>query len=132
MATAQQNEAQAREAYAAFAAGDLDKVKTVFHPDIVWHVAGSSPVARDYTGIDDVLGFFGAIFTETAGTFTNTLKDIIADDTTVVAIGRVRAERRGKVIDAEQVAVYRHDAEGKVIEASFYSDDTTRFDAFFS
>jgi len=36
MPTAKENETQAREAYAAFAAGDLDKVKAVFHPDIVW------------------------------------------------------------------------------------------------
>jgi hypothetical protein len=36
------------------------------------------------------------------------------------------------MIDAEQVAIYRHEGEGKVIEATFHSDDTTRFDAFFS
>ena len=132
MATAQENEAQAREAYAAFAAGDLDRVKTVFHPDVVWHVAGTSPVAGDYKGIDDVIGFFGTIFTETNGTFTNKLEEVIATEDTVVAIGHVHAERKGKVIDTKQVAVYRSAADGKVTEATFYGDDTTQFDAFFS
>jgi uncharacterized protein len=132
MRTADENETQAREAYAAFAAGDLEKVKSVFHPDIVWHIAGNSPRAGDYKGIDSVLGFFGTIFTETNGTFTNTLKEVIANERTVVAIGKVHAERKGTVIDAEQVAVYRADSDGKITEATFYADDTTRFDGFWS
>jgi uncharacterized protein len=132
MATAQENEAQAREAYAAFAAGDLDKVKSIFHPDIVWHMSGNSPIARDYKGIDDVMGLFATLFTETGGTFSNTLEEVIANEDTVVVIARVHAERQDNVIDAKQVAVYRNDAAGKVTEATFYGDDTTQFDAFFS
>jgi uncharacterized protein len=132
MATAQENEAQARKAYAAFAAGDLDTVKSVLHPEIVWHISGTSPMAGDYKGIDEVLGFFVKIFTETNGTFTNTPKDVIASESATVVVGRVHAERNGKTMDAEQVAIYRADAEGKVTEATFYSDDTTLFDAFFS
>jgi len=132
MATAQENEAQAREAYAAFAAGDLDKVKSVFHPDIVWHLSGNSPLARDYKGIDDVIGLFTTMFSETDGTFSNTLEEVVANEDTVVVISRVHAERQGKSIDAKQVAVYRNDADGKVTDATFYGDDTTQFDAFFS
>jgi len=132
MASAQENEAQARRAYAAFAAGDLDTVKAVFHPNIVWHVSGTSPLAGDYKGIDEVLGFLVKMFTETNGTFTNIPKDVIANDGATVVIGQVHAERNGKTIDAEQVAIYRADAEGKVTEATFYSDDTTQFDTFFA
>ena len=132
MATAQENEAQARRAYAAFGAGDLDTVKSVLHPDIVWHVAGKSPLAGDYKGIDAVLGFFGRIFAETNGTFSNTLKDVIASEAATVVIAQVHAERSGHTIDAEQVAVYRADADGMVTEATFYSDDTASFDAFFA
>ena len=132
MATAQENEAQARRAYAAFAAGDLETVKSVLHPDIVWHVGGSSPVSGDYKGIDDVLGFFGKLFTETNGTFTNTPTDVIATDTATVVIAHVHAERKGRVLDAEQVAIYRADGDGRVTEGTFYSDDTTQFDGFFS
>ena len=132
MPTAAENETQAREAYAAFAAGDLDKVKAVFHPDVVWHVDGKSPMAGDYKGITEVLDFFGKMFTETNGTFRTTLQEVIATEDTVVVIGRVQAEREGKSIDATQVAVYRSDAEGRVTDATFYSDDTSQFDAFFS
>ena len=131
MATAQENEAQARRAYAAFAAGDLETVKGVLHPDVVWHVTGNSSVSGDYKGVDEVLGFFAKIFTETNGTFSNTLRDVIASETATVVIGQVSAERNGKAMDAEQVAIYRADAEGRVTEATFYSDDTSQFDAFF-
>ena len=132
MPTAAENEAQAREAYAAFAAGDLEKLKSVFHPDVVWHVAGTSPIAGDYKGITEVLDFFGKIFTETNGTFRNALEEVIATEDTVVVIGRVHAERGSKTIDATQVAVYRNDAQGRVTDATFYGDDTSQFDAFFS
>ena len=132
MATPQENEAQARTAYAAFAAGDLETVKGVLHPDIVWRVAGGSSLAGDYKGVDEVLGFFARMFTDTNGTFSTTLIDVIADGKAAVAISRVRAERGGKTIDMEQVAIYRLDADGKVTEATFYSDDHTQFDAFFA
>jgi ketosteroid isomerase-like protein len=132
MPTPAENEAQAREAYAAFAQGDLDKVKAIFHPDIVWHVEGTSPMAGHYKGIAEVLDFFGRIFTETNGTFRNTIDEVIATEDTVVVIAQVNAERGGKTIDAKQVAVYRNDADGRVTDASFYGDDTTQFDDFFS
>ena len=132
MRTAKQNETQAREAYAAFAAGDLEKVKTVFHPDIVWHVTGSSSISRDYKGIDDVLGFFATIFTETGGSFSNSIVDVIASEDAVVVIGNLSATRNGKSMNVTQVAVYRSDGEGKITDATFYGDDTTQFDAFWS
>ena len=132
MPTAKENETQAREAYAAFAAGDLDKVKAIFHPDIVWHMPGNSSLSRDYRGIDDVLGLFGTIFTQTDGTFRNTLEDVIANEDATVVISHLHAERKGKVIDQKQVAVYRADTDGKVTEATFFGGDTTQFDAFWS
>jgi uncharacterized protein len=132
MPTAKENETQAREAYAAFAAGDLDKVKTAFHPDIVWHMPGVSSISRDYRGIDEVLGFFGTVFTETNGTFRNTAEEVIATEDTVVVIGNVHAERKGNTVDAKQVAVYRANSDGKITEAFFYGDDTSQLDAFWS
>jgi ketosteroid isomerase-like protein len=132
MATAKENEAQARRSYAAFAAGDLDTVREAFHPDVVWHFSGNTPISRDYKGIDDVLGFFANVFTETNGTFSNELEEVIANDDATVVIGNVSAERNGKKITTKQVAIYKADADGKVTEAFFYGDDTTQFDAFWS
>jgi hypothetical protein len=132
MPTAKENETRAREAYAAFAAGDLDKVKDFLHPDIVWHMDGNSPIAGDYEGIDAVLGFFATLFTETDGTFTNSAEHVVASEDTVVVLGHLHAERKGKTLDVRQAGVYRSDPDGKITEATFYGNDTSRLDAFWS
>lgn len=132
MRTAEENEAQARAAYAAFAAGDIEQVKSVFHPDIVWHMPGSSPLSGDYRGIDAVGGLFMKIFTETDGTFSNTVEEVVANEATTVVISKIHAERKGKAIDAAQVALYRIDSDGKVTESTFYGDDSSLFDAFWA
>jgi uncharacterized protein len=43
----------------SFYAGDDDgRLRSLLREDVVWHVPGSSPIAGDYHGIDDVLGYF--------------------------------------------------------------------------
>jgi uncharacterized protein len=50
-----------RAEYDAFSRGDLDALRQAWSPNIVWDVAGRSPVAGDYKGVDAVLGFFGKL-----------------------------------------------------------------------
>jgi uncharacterized protein len=130
MATGQENENRAREAYEAFARADLDAVRRLLHPDILWHIDGNSPLTGNYKGIDEVLEFFGTVFTETDGTFRKTLQEVIANESTTVTISSVYARRKGTVLDDRQVAVYRCDSEGRVMEANFYYEDSARFDEF--
>jgi hypothetical protein len=132
MATAMENEDQARKSYAAFAAGDIDTVRAAFHSDVVWHIAGNSPIAGDYKGVDSVLELFVRIFTETNGTFANKIEEVIANEDATVVISRVSGERNGKTINATQVAIYKGDSDGKVTDASFYGDDSNKFDDFWS
>lgn len=43
----------------AFYAGDHDSgLRSLLRDDVVWHVPGSSPIAGDYYGIDEVFGYF--------------------------------------------------------------------------
>jgi hypothetical protein len=58
-----------RKGFAAFAQGDLDTVRELFDPDIVWHEPGRSSVAGDYSGVDATLGFFVQLFERSDGTF---------------------------------------------------------------
>jgi ketosteroid isomerase-like protein len=39
--------------------GDMDTLRELFDPEIVWHFPGRSPLAGDHRGTDVVLGFFG-------------------------------------------------------------------------
>jgi len=47
-----------REQNAFYAGGDDRGLRSLLCADVVWHVPGSSPIAGDYNGIDDVFGYF--------------------------------------------------------------------------
>ncbi len=39
-----------RKGYAAYGSGDMETINELFADDIVWHVAGRSPLAGVYNG----------------------------------------------------------------------------------
>ena len=55
------NEEVVREAYAAFDAGDFEKMASLFADDPVWHVPGRSKLAGEYRGVDVIFGYLGAL-----------------------------------------------------------------------
>jgi hypothetical protein len=46
------------KAYSDFAQGNIPSVFAVFDAGITWHVPGHSPLSGDYTGHDQIGGFF--------------------------------------------------------------------------
>lgn len=56
------NEDLAREAFAAFARGDMEAVGQFLAEDARWRFPGQNPLAGDYEGAAEVLGVFGQIF----------------------------------------------------------------------
>ena len=52
------NLAVIREAYEGFARGDMPAVFAAFDAAIKWHVPGHSPLSGDFTGHDEIGGFF--------------------------------------------------------------------------
>ena len=121
----------ARKGYAAFAAGDLDTIRAMFHPDIVWHTGGKSPLAGDYKGIDEVFGFFGRILQETGGQFFNEVHDAIANDEHTIVLVTQTAERNGRKLSLRAVNV-EHVTDGKVTESWFFYEDQGAADEFWS
>ena len=126
------NATKTREGYEAFARGDLEAVRDFFDADIVWHVPGNSPLAGDYKGVDEVLGFFGKIFELSSGTFKIDVHDILANDDHVVVLAESSAQRDGKQLQDRGVSVYHSNADGKMTEAWFYSADQAKDDEFWS
>ena len=55
------NEDLIRQGYDAFSSGDMDTLRELFHPDIVWHASGRSQLAGDHQGVDTVLGLFEVV-----------------------------------------------------------------------
>ncbi len=89
------NETMLRDLYAA-AAEDVERLRLLIHPDIVWHVPGRNALTGEYKGIDEVLGLFGRLASLTDGTFRSDLHDVVAGDEHVVGLHVEHGERAGR------------------------------------
>jgi uncharacterized protein len=127
-----ENIARMRQGYEAFAKGDLDALRDLFAPDIVWHAPGNNPLTGDYKGIDEVFGYFGKLFEATNGDMKQEIHDLLANDTHGVGLTHVRASRPdGRTMSLNQVAIF-HINDQLVNEAWIMSEDPAAADAFFA
>lgn len=87
----QTNVALVQEAYAAFGAGDIEKLLGMMTPDIVWEFPASSviPWAGTFTGPGEVAKFFSAIAEHSEPEAFEPLHYMASDDR-VVVLGRER------------------------------------------
>jgi hypothetical protein len=125
------NEELVRRAYEAFSRGDVDTLRELFADNIVFHQPGRSPVAGDYSGIDQVLGFFGRLAERSGGTFRITLHDVVANDEHAVGLHSAEAEREGRHLHS-RVALVLHVRESKITEAWAHVLDLSENDAFWA
>jgi uncharacterized protein len=125
------NSAIIRNAYDAFAMGDIPSVFAVFDPSITWHVPGHSPLSGDYTGHDQIGSFFQRTMQLSEGTFRIDLHNVLGEDDIVVALVTVTAKRSGASASFPEVHVWRM-RDGKVIEFCEYQGDEQREDRFWS
>ncbi len=120
-----------RRGYDSLARGDVEALREIMAPDIIWHEPGRSPLAGDHKGPDGVLDFFAQLKERSGGTFEAEIVDTVADADRVVVFQRERAERSADRIDL-LAAVDFEIHYGKITEVSVYHADTCRFDEFFS
>ncbi|HLZ44475.1 MAG TPA: nuclear transport factor 2 family protein [Gemmatimonadales bacterium] len=116
------NEEVIRAYVGAFARGDLDTAKTYLADDIVYHVGGRHPLAGDYRGKADVIGFFKMRSERTGGTFRIESHDLLANDTHGVALSKATVDRGGQQFRWNVITVY-HVVGGKVTECWIHDSD---------
>ena len=104
-----------RRGYAAYSAGDMDTINEIFHDDVVWHVAGHSPLSGDYKGKEQVFGFFGKLMELTDGTSKVEAHDLLANDDHGVALVKESGTRNGRNHEGHATHVF-HIRDGKVTE----------------
>jgi ketosteroid isomerase-like protein len=126
------NVGRVRAGYKAFQEGDMDGVFEFFDEGILFHVPGNNPIAGDYKGRDEVLGFFGKLIQETGGTFKLEVHDILANDEHGVGLCVNSGERNGKKLSQNIAQVFNLNAEGKVVEFWGYPEDAAEVDEFWS
>lgn len=122
-----------RRGYEAFGKGDLDTLRELFSPDIVWHAGGDNAISGDYKGIDEVFGMFMKLFEMTDGSMEQDVHDVLANDEHAVALTRLTASRPdGRTVDMNQAAVFHMDGQQRVSEAWIVPTDQAAADAFLS
>jgi len=125
------NAAVIRKGYEDFAQGNIPAVFGVFDANITWHVPGHSPLSGDYTGHDQVGGFFRRTMELSGGTFSMDVLNVFADGDLVVVLVTVNAQRNGVSVSFPEVHVWRM-KNGKVTEFREYQGDEQREDQFWS
>ena len=125
------NAAKVRQAYDAFAKGDLEAVKARLTDDVVWHIGGNTVISGDYKGADEVMGFFGRLMQETGGSFKVELEHLVADDSYSMALVHVSGERNGKRLNQPNAHVARL-VDGKIADFSGFAFDAEELLAFWS
>ena len=112
-----------RAASAAFGRGDLGALRDQFLAEnIVWHIAGTGPLAGDYEGIAQVMGVLGTISELSGGTVQAELHDVLISTDHTVALASIRAERSGKQLQLNLVHVI-HGQNGKATEVWTHSSN---------
>lgn len=95
--------------YAAFGAGDMERVFSLIAPDVRWRVIAppSVPYSGEYVGIEAVRVFFGIV--STAERLSSFVADyIIGDETRAAAKGREvgTVVATGRSFEAEWVQLF--------------------------
>ena len=124
------NEDLVRRGYDAFSSGDMQTLRELWHPDIVWHVPGRSQISWDHRGVDAVLGYFGQTMELTGGALRVEVHDVVANDEHAVGLHSTHAERAGKTLDDNTALVF-HVRDGKVTEVWQYQADQYAADELF-
>ncbi|MGN9838199.1 nuclear transport factor 2 family protein [Nonomuraea sp. H19] len=118
--------------YDALAKGDLDHLRDqLLADDVVFHVPGRGPLARDYTGKEAVLGYLAGLAQATSGTLRLEPERFLAGEDHVAAVLRIHAERDGRTLDDHGMQLLRI-ADGKISERSSYPHNPYAVDEFFA
>jgi len=124
------NASLVKKGFAAFEAGDIATLNTLFTDDIVWHGGGRSFLGGDFVGKGEVLGVFARV-TQEADSFEQRIHAVLADDDHAVALVEAHASREGKKATMQQVFVF-HIADAKIKEAWVTLHDQYAADEFWA
>jgi ketosteroid isomerase-like protein len=121
-----------RDAYAAFAAGDLTAALKDVAPDGVFHFNGEGPNSGDHKGTEAISTALVALFELTGGTQVLDIKSVFADDLHGVVVLHESATRTdGAKLDIDEVHVLALDAEGRITDLWDLPTDPDVHDRFF-
>jgi len=110
--------------YEAFAAGDLDTINEIIHPDVVWIESDGIPYGGTFIGRDAV---FEGVFAKIAAEwdfFTAEVEDVLFAGDVVVTLGRDSGtfKATGKSMVAPTASFWTLNPQGQVVRFVHYID----------
>jgi uncharacterized protein len=131
VAAAAENEALVRTIFAAFARKQGFALRRLFAEDAVWTVPGRGVMAGEYRGREAIFRFLARLPKETDGTYGSALRDVLASKDRAAALYTARGARNGRVLELEQVLLFRIEG-GLVREVLALPSDPDAFEAFWA
>ncbi|MGH2793058.1 MAG: nuclear transport factor 2 family protein [Actinomycetota bacterium] len=125
------NEELIRKGYDAFVRGDIEGVAGFLHPDVVWHVGGTSPLSGVYKGHGELMELFGRLAEFTGGSIAVSARDILASEDHVIVLTRITGKRGDRILEDDGVAVFKV-ADGKATEVWVFAENQGAIDSFFA
>ncbi|MEO3872184.1 nuclear transport factor 2 family protein [Nonomuraea sp. B12E4] len=117
--------------YDALAKGDLDILRGLLTDDVVFHVPGRGPMARDYSGKEAVLGYLSHLAEATTSTLRLEPQDYLAGSDRVAVVLTIHGERDGRTLNDHGLQLFRL-SDGKISERSSFPYDPYSVDEFFA
>ncbi len=126
------NVGRVRDAYAAFAKGDLDNALKDLADDCVFHFGGHGPNSGDHKGRAAIEKALIANFEMTGGTQALDIKGVFADDQHATVVLHETAIRTdGATLAVDEVHVLTIDSDGKITNLWDLPADADVHDSFF-
>jgi uncharacterized protein len=120
-----------RQAFDAFARGDMATMRSLVAEDTVWHIPGRGPLAGDHRGREAVFEIFGRLVQASEGTFNQQLVDVLASEERVVALTHATARRGDHNYDSQDAWVFQL-RDGQIAEAWWRPWDLYAADEFWT
>jgi uncharacterized protein len=121
------NEELVRKGYEAFSTGDVDTLRQLLDPQVVWHAGGRNALSGDHRGVEEVLGFFGRTMEYTQGSFRVSIEEVLVNDDGAAVVQRSSGQRNGKSFDDRGIQLFRI-RDGKTVEVWQYFGDVYAVD----
>ena len=126
------NEEIVRKGYKAFSEGDMVTLRSLFATDAIHSAPGNNPLAADYKGIDEILGYYGQLAERSDGTFKVELQTVTPKGAdTVVTTHRGTAKRSGKTLAQDDTLTFTIFG-GKITQIVEKHSDQAAYDTFWS
>jgi uncharacterized protein len=120
-------EAKVREAYAAFARGDIDGYLRHCTRDFCFNVPGRSAASGSFRGKEGLQQLLSKVMEVSVGTFREEVQDVLANDQHAIVLALHRFDRGGKAKEYLTAHVYEV-REGKLGECWEQPRDQVQFD----